>query len=209
MYVCMRVCDACVHACVHMYVCSMRACVLCYNVRFGCSYLTSCYGRNHTTSVGSQNWSGESSRHLEWHSQNRSGESSRHLDWRSPNRSGESNRHLDWRGNCGTTGTGRVAEKRLAAAVVPKEHPTEYIEKKTKSLVDEYLQIHDLNVRISCCGARAICHCMLLSGAYEPTIAYWSLCVLSKGFCSIIDTVNYCIFTIFYYEIYITSFICM
>ena len=78
--------------------------------------MSSGYGSNRTTPVGSRNQSREPSR----------------------NRDGS-------RGRDATS----EADKRLAAAPAPTEHNPEYIDKKTKALVDEYLQIHDLNVKNS------------------------------------------------------------
>ena len=78
--------------------------------------MSSGYGSNRTTPVGSRNQSREPSR----------------------NRDGS-------RGRDATS----EADKRLAAAPAPTEHNPEYIDKKTKALVDEYLQIHDLKVNIS------------------------------------------------------------
>jgi translation initiation factor 4G len=85
-------------------------------------HLTSGHGSNRTTPVGSRNQSREASRNRD---------SSRNRDAPAPPDSD--------------------VEKRVtAAAPAPTEHTTEYIDKKTKSLIDEYLQIHDIKEAVQC-----------------------------------------------------------
>ena len=104
--------------------------MLCYFVGFICRHLTSGYGSNRTTPVGSRNQS------------------------REPSRNRDSSRNRDAPAADGET------EKRMTAVAAPTEHATEYIEKKTKSLVDEYLQIHDLKVRLPCSETLALIYCV-------------------------------------------------
>ena len=97
--------------------------------RLCCRHLTSGYGSNRTTPVGSRNQSREASR----------------------NRDSSRNRDAP------AAPDGDVEKRATAAAATPAatEHSTEYIEKKSKSLIDEYLQIHDMKVNLCCCCTRS------------------------------------------------------